>query len=89
VDWLQSACNWIIIIGGTLVAIKTISEWIGKPIRFVKNKTDENFENSVKDILKKVLPDMLKTHDLEVRNRYLADRTKYLQDIEAQVLKDI
>lgn len=88
-DWLQSACNWIIIIGGTLVAIKTISEWIGKPIRFVKNKTDENFENSVKNILEKVLPGMLKAHDLEVRDKYLADRTKYLHDIETQVLKDI
>lgn len=32
---------------------------------------------------------MLKAHDLEVRDRYLADRTKYLHDIETQVLKDI
>ena len=32
---------------------------------------------------------MLKTHDLEVRDRYFADRTKYLHDIETQVLKDI
>ena len=32
---------------------------------------------------------MLKVHDLEVRDRYLADRTKYLHDIETQVLKDI
>lgn len=88
-DWLQSVCNWIIIIGGTLVAIKTISEWIGKPIRFVKNKSDENFENQVKLVLEKVLPIMLKAHDLEVKDKYLADRERYLREIEAEVLKDI
>ena len=88
-DWLQSVCNWIIIIGGTLVAVKTISEWIGKPIRFVKKRTDENFENSVIEILNRVLPSMLITHDLEVRDRYRADRKRYLQEIKAEVLQNI
>jgi hypothetical protein len=89
VDWLQSVCNWIIIIGGTLVAIKTISEWIGKPIRFVKNRQDENFENQVKSVLNKVMPSMLLAHDLEIKDKYLADRERYLREIEAEVLKDI
>jgi hypothetical protein len=39
-DWLQAICNWIIIIGGVFVAIKTISEWFGKPIRFFKQRNE-------------------------------------------------
>lgn len=40
-------------------------------------------------MLQKVLPTMLKAHDLEVKDKYLADRERYLREIEAEVLKDI
>lgn len=88
-EWLQTVCNIIIIVGGAIMAIKNVAEWFGKPIRFFKKKSTDNFEERVKEILNKVLPDMLVAHDLEVRDRYKADREAYLQDIKKEVLKEI
>lgn len=88
-EWLQTVCNIIIIVGGAIMAIKNVAEWFGKPIRFFKKKSTDNFEERVKEILNKVLPDMLVAHDLEVRDKYKADREAYLQDIKKEVLKEI
>ena len=79
----------IIIIGGICVAIKNISEYFGKPIKFFKKRTDKNFEAKTIEILNKVLPDILYQHDLGTRDKYLADRQRYLEDIKAEVLKNI
>jgi ATP-dependent protease Clp ATPase subunit len=88
-EQLQLICNIIIIIGGAIMAIKNVAEWFGKPIRFFKKKTDENFEERVVEILKKVLPDMLTEHDLMIRDKYRADREAYLHEIKHEVLKSI
>ena len=39
--------------------------------------------------LKLVLPDILLKHDLNTRDKYKADREKYLQEIKAEVVKEI
>lgn len=88
-EWLQTVCNVIIIVGGAIMAVKNVAEWFGKPIRLFKKKSDTNFEERVVVILKKVLPDMLLEHDLETRKKYRADREAYLQDIKSEVLKSI
>ena len=88
-DWLQTVCNLIIFIGGTVVAIKNISEWFGKPLRFFKKKTDENFDEKVVSILNREIGKILYAHDLETRDKYRADRERYLQEITAEVLKNI
>jgi hypothetical protein len=88
-EWLQTVCNVIIIVGGACMAIKNVSEWFGKPIRLFKKKSDTNFEEKVVAILAKVLPDMLTKHDLEVRDKYRSDREAYLKDIKNEVLKNI
>lgn len=88
-EWLQTVCNVIIIVGGAIMAVKNVAEWFGKPIRLFKKKSDTNFEERVIAILKKVLPDILLEHDLETRNKYRADREAYLQDIKSEVLKSI
>ena len=88
-EWLQTVCNVIIIVGGAIMAIKNVAEWFGKPIRFFKKKSTDNFEERVKEILNKVLPDLLVAHDLEIRDKYKADREAYLQDIKKEVLKEI
>lgn len=94
----------IILIAALLGAIGVISTWIGKPIKFVKKRSDENFDNKVLDVVQNKdatfenrvlhivqtkLPGLLYKHDLEIRDRYKADREKYLQEIKAEVLKDI
>ena len=88
-QWLQTVCNIIIIVGGAIMAIKNVSEWFGKPIRLFKKKSDSNFEDRVVTILERTLPEMLKEHDLEVRDRYRADRENYLQEIKQAVLNNI
>ena len=88
-EWLQNVCNIIIIVGGAIIAVKNVAEWFGKPIRFFKKKTTDNFEDRVKEILNKVIPGMLKQHDLETRDRYKADRAAYLADIKSAVLQEI
>ena len=88
-EWLQTACNVIILCGGVVVAIKNISEWFGKPITFLKKKSDVDFDKKVVAIIKRELPELLHKHDLEVRDRYKADREAYLQDIKKEVLNSI
>ena len=88
-EQLQTICNIIIIIGGAIIAIKNVAEWFGKPIRLFKKKSDNIFEERVIEILTKVLPNMFLEHDLETRNKYLADRQACLQDIKSEVLKSI
>ena len=61
----------------------------GKPIKFIKTKSDKEFENRVIEILNKVLPEILLNHDHETRVKYLADRQKYLEDIKQEVLAQI
>lgn len=88
-EWLQTVCNVIIIVGGAIMAVKNVAEWFGKPIRLFKKKSDTAFEEKVIAILKKVLPSILLEHDLETRNKYRADREAYLQEIKSEVLKSI
>lgn len=61
----------------------------GKPIKFIKTKSDKEFENKVIEILNRVLPEILLNHDHETRVKYLADRQKYLEDIKKEVLAQI
>ena len=61
----------------------------GKPIKFIKTKSDKEFENKVIAILNRVLPEILLNHDHETRVKYLADRQKYLEDIKKEVLAQI
>lgn len=88
-EWLQTICNIIIIVGGAIVAIKNVAEWFGKPIRFFKKKSDDSFDAKVIAIIKKIIPDMLIAHDLETRTKYRADRENYLQEIKKEVLISI
>ena len=88
-DWLQNVCNIIIIVGGAIMAIKGVSEWLGIPIKVFKKKSEKNFEAKVKAILEEVLPDMLLEHDKKIRQKYLADRQAYLLEIKEEVLKSV
>ena len=88
-EWFGTACDVIIFAAAVLIAIKNIAEWFGKPIGVFKNKAEQNFEDKVLKILKTALPDLLVAHDLEVRDKYRADREAYLQDIKKEVLKSI
>jgi hypothetical protein len=82
-------CNAIVLISAVLIAIKTIAEMIGRPIRLIKRKSDTEFKEKVISILDEILPGILLRHDLETRERYKADREAYLRDIKEAVVQDI
>ena len=88
-DWLSNASSVIIIIAGVIAAITTISNAIGKPIKFLKIRNDQEFKDRVKTIIKTEMPQILETHDLETRKKYLSDREKYLNEIKEEVKQDI
>lgn len=84
-SWIATACDIIILIGAVLLAFDRII----KPIGFFKKKQDESFEAKVADILAKVLPEILYKHDLEVRDKYKADRAKYIKETTDEVMSAI
>lgn len=88
-EWLQTVCNLIIIIGGAIMAIKNVSEWFGKPIRFFRKRSDSNFDEKVVSIIKREMPALFEAHDLKIRDQYRADREQYLKDITAEVIRNI
>lgn len=53
-----------------------------------ENETATRKEEII-EVLKQELPAMLISHDLEVRERYKADREKYLQDIKDAVVQEV
>jgi regulator of replication initiation timing len=88
-EWLGMFCDGVVLAAAVLVAIKTIAEMIGKPIRLVRNRANDDFKARVVAILEEVLPDILYNHDLETRDRYKSDRERYLQEIKQEVVNQI
>lgn len=88
-EWLGMFCDGVVLAAAVLVAIKTIAEMIGKPIRLVRNRANDDFKARVVAVLEEVLPDILYSHDLETRDRYKADRERYLQEIKQEVVNQI
>jgi hypothetical protein len=88
-EWLGALCDGVVLAAAVLVAIKTIAEMLGKPIRLVRNRAHDDFKVRVMAILDEVLPDILYSHDLETRDRYKADRQRYLQEIKQEVINQI
>lgn len=89
-------CDVIILVAAVLVAITNIYNFFANSGKGIKKKVDEvkteqeNELNARIDTrLKIVLPDILLKHDLETREKYRADREKYLQEIKQEVVKEI
>ena len=85
---LQEICNWIVLLGAVTVAIINILKFFGKPITLFKKKKDKEYQDNLKKALDTLIPDYLEQHDLQTRDRYLADRLRYLQEIKNAVLED-
>lgn len=85
---LQAICNAIILIAATITAVLTIWNTIKKPAEKYKEKQDTELKDKIAEILREVLPELLKEHDLEIRDKYKADRQRYLCEIKDSVLHD-
>ena len=83
-----------IILGGALVgASYKIYEFFAKPTSKIKqyaiNKERKRIGAVLDEKLEEKLPAILYQHDLETRDKYRSDRLNYLNEIKAEVIKEI
>jgi hypothetical protein len=71
---LGQIVDLIILIGALCAAIYKIWDFFAKPTSRLKQRSLEKEKARVIQILDEVLPDKLKEHDLETRDKYKADR---------------
>lgn len=95
-EWLSNASailSFIVLLGSAVAAIGALIAKFSKPFKERRKRIKEQEEaqrrQEIDEELKRELPAILKQHDLEVRDRYKADRENYLHEIEAQVLTDV
>lgn len=84
---LGGVVDLIILIGALCAAIYKIWDFFAKPTSKLKQRSKDKEKTRVIAILDEVLPEKLKEHDLQVRDRYKADRQQYLLDIKEEVIK--
>lgn len=84
---LSNVVDLIILIGALCGAIYKIWDFFAKPTSKLKKRSQEKEAARIKAILNEELPDKLYQHDLEVRERYRADRERYLLEIKDEVIK--
>lgn len=86
---LGSVVDLIILIGALCGAIYKIWDFFAKPTSKLKQRARDKERARIITILDEVLPEKLKAHDLETRDKYRADRERYLQEIKTEVLSAI
>lgn len=90
---LEIICDIIILIAAVLVAITNIYKFFTGAGRGVQQRIEQAREDNERELneqidnrLKAILPDILKEHDLETRQKYLSDRQRYLCEIKDDVV---
>jgi hypothetical protein len=71
---LGGVVDLIILIGALCAAIYKIWDFFAKPTSKLKSRAKQRREAEIEAILNRVLPEKLKAHDLETRDKYKADR---------------
>lgn len=86
---LEQLCDYIILAGAVVMAVYNIIKVFAKPTSIFKRKKEKEYSENLKRNLDNLIPKYLEEHDLETRDRYLADRQRYLQEITNEVLSNI
>lgn len=86
---LSNLVDLIILIGALCAAIYKIWDFFAKPTSNLKKKSEEKERVRIKTVLDAELPKYFEAHDLETRDKYKADRTRYLNEIKEEVLKEV
>lgn len=86
---LGGVVDLIILIGALCAAIYKIWDFFAKPTSKLKQRSREKERARILATLDEVLPEKLKNHDLETRDRYKADRERYLMEIKDEVIKQV
>lgn len=91
---LSTIVDIIILIGALVLAIERIASFFKKTGKGIKQTAEDIKEKQEKELndkidarLKEVLPGILEKHDLETRQKYLNDRTRYLTEIKDEVVR--
>lgn len=85
---IQRICDLIIIIGSAyFMIIKIIDSW-AKPTSKIKQRRKEKSRCELRETLDEVMPKYLEEHDLKTRDKYKADRERYLQEIKEEILNE-
>ena len=83
---LGDIVDLIILIGALCTAIYKIWEFFAKPTSTIKKKKEAKDKAKIIAVLDEVLPEKLMDHDLQIRDKYKADRANYLKLIRDDVL---
>ena len=86
---LGGVVDLIILIGTLCAAIYKIWDFFAKPTSKLKSKAKQRRREEILAVLEEVLPEKLKAHDLDTRDRYKADRQRYLIEIKDEVIKQV
>lgn len=86
---LEQLCDYIILAGAVVMAVYNIIKVFAKPTSIFKRKKEKEYSENLKRNLDNLIPKYLEEHDLETRDRYLADRQRYLQEITNEVFSNI
>ena len=71
---LSDVVDLIILLGALCAAIYKIWDFFAKPTSILKSRREKRERQRIKEVLDAELPEILKKHDLETRDRYKADR---------------
>ena len=86
---LGGVVDLIILIGALCAAIYKIWEFFAKPTSTLKQKRAEKQKALIREVLNEELPKRLEQHDLKTRDKYKADRQRYLTEIKDEVIKQV
>lgn len=91
---LGTIVDVIILVGGLALAIERIYNFFKKTGKGIKQTAEEIRQREEQELnekidarLKVILPGILEKHDLEVRQKYLNDRIRYLTEIKDEVVR--
>jgi hypothetical protein len=86
---LSGVVDLIILLGALCAAIYKIWDFFAKPTSALKQRREAREKQRIKEVLDAELPEILKKHDLETRDKYKADRQRYLKEIKSEVLEEV
>lgn len=81
--------DYIILAGALCAAVYKIYDFFATPTSKIKQRAISKEKERIGAVLDEKLPEILLNHDLQVREKYKGDRQNYLEEIKAEVIKEI
>ena len=85
----QDICNWVVLISAVTLAITNIYKFFANPIKAGSKKANDKLNEKIDARIDQKVPELLKKRDEETREKYLAQRLNYLNEIQTEVTNNI